>query len=295
MVKFGQPFKEFSQFEIAHVSIPDTAESFKKIKELGVDVASKNELAEFKPPSAHLLKTGIPAERKFRVIPDDKLPSGSKAREQLKKVIVGVAPVARVYAISDLSTLSDDVKKNLSNEVKQDLNFFNYYVVELGLNVLVGREAKIPDVMFEVDLYSDGKDRTDVATNSIMPLDTLKTMVSVDGKISIGFDKLLKLVPVVGTALSDIITLDFGKIEFKWELKKYEIDTSGPLNYDTYWHVYDTDNVQSFNPLIVLKAKKQLTKIFAKARLTYAIKMKGFLTPVEVYTDEKEIKIVPIM
>lgn len=294
MVKFGQPFKEFSQFEIAHISIPDTPDSFKEIKELGADVASRNELAELMPPSTHSLKTGPPAEIRL-VITDDKLPTGSKVSEQLKKVIVGVAPVARVYAISDLSTLSDDVKKNLSNEVKQDLNFFNYYIVELGLNILVGRVATIPEVMFEVDLYSDGKDRTDVTTNSIMPADTLKTMVSVNGKISIGFDKMLKLVPVVGTALSNIVTLDFGKIEFKWELKKYEIDTSGPLNYDTYWHVYGTENVQSFNPLMVLKAKKQLTKIFAKARLTYAIKMKGFLTPVEVYTDEKEIKIAPII
>jgi hypothetical protein len=295
LVKFGEPFKDFSQFGIDHISIPDTAESFNNIKELGVDAVSKNELAEFKPPSEHLLKKGIPEGRSFRVIPDDKLPSGSEACGQLKQIIVGVAPVARVYAISDLSTLSDDVKKNLSNEVKQDLNFFKYYVVELGLNILVGQEAKIPDVMFEVDLYSDGKDRTDVVTNSIMPLDTLKTMVSVDGNVSIGFDKLLKLVPIVGTALSDIITLDFGKIAFKWELKKYEIATSGPLNYNTFWHVYGTDNVQSFNPLMVLKAKKELTKITANARLTYAIKMKGFLTPIEVYTDVKEIKIVPII
>jgi len=292
LVKFGQPFKEFSPFDIAHISIPDTAESFKKIKELGVDVVSRNELAELKPSSMHLLKTGIPAETRLRVITADKL-TDSEAQKQLKKVKVGVAPVARVYAISDLSTLSDDVKKNLSNEVKQNLNFFDYYVVELGLSALVGREATIPEVMFEVDLYSDGKDRTDVTANSIMPQVALKKILSINGKISIGFDKLLKLVPVVGTALSSIVTLEFGNIEFKWELEKYEIDTSGPLDYDTYWHIYETKNVQSFNPLMVLKAKKKLAKIFAKARLTYAIKMRGFLTPVEAYTDEKEIKIVP--
>jgi hypothetical protein len=286
---FGGSFEKYASFGIAHMSLPYAAGDLKAIKGLGVEISSLNELAELRPSSSHMLTVGKEVEKSLRIVTKDQLSSESKKR-LLKTVKVGVAPVARVYAISDLSALSDEVKKNLSDEVKQNLSFFNYYVVELGLNVLVGQEATIPDLMFEVDLYSDGEDRTDVTTNSVAPTDTMRTVL--EGDVKIGLDKLLKLVPVVGTQISDIISIT--PIEFKWALKKYNIDTSGPLNYETYWHIYKTDNVQSFNPLMVLKAKKQLKRIYAKARITYALKMKGYFTDVEIYTDEKEIKILPI-
>jgi hypothetical protein len=289
LTEFGRSFEKYASFGIAHMSLPYTAGDLKAIKGLGVEISSLNELAELKPSSSHMLTVGKEVEKSLRIVTKDQLSSESKKR-LLKTIKVGVAPVARVYAISDLSALSDDVKKDLSDEVKQNLSFFNYYVVELGLNVLVGQEATIPDLMFEVDLYSDGEDRTDVTTNSVAPTDIMRTVL--EGDVKIGLDKLLKLVPVVGTQVSDVISIT--PIEFKWALKKYNIDTSGPLNYETYWHIYKTDNVQSFNPLMVLKAKKQLKRIYAKARITYALKMKGYFTDVEIYTDEKEIKILPI-
>jgi hypothetical protein len=285
--EFGKPFEKYSSFEVAHISLPGAISDLKAVKDFGVQVDSLHELSEFRPASSHMLTTAQKDES-YRVVTQRQLSKKSK-EALLSAVTVGVAPVARVYAITDINILSDAVKKELSDDVKQNLKYFNYYVVELGLNVAVGQEAKIPDLRFDVDLFSDGDDRTDVTTNSVAPADSMREIIK--GTVKIGLDKLLKLIPVYGPMVSDIISIT--PIEFNWALKKYNIDCSGPLNYKTFWRIYETDNVQSFNPLMVLKAKKNLTKIYAKARVTYALKAKGFFTDVQVYSDEKQIKILP--
>jgi hypothetical protein len=284
--KFGEPFKKYEPFGIAHLSFPNAAESLQNIQRLGVDIADLNELTELRPSSTHIFTAGKPVERSLRVVTNDQLSADSK-KKVLKEVEVGVAPVARVYAISpDQSDLSDAIKKTMP--------YFNYYVVELGLNVLVGQEAKIPELKFEADLYSDGKDRTDVTTNSVAPTDSIRTVVAVGGKISIGVSKLLELIPVVGKVVPDLIAIDINPIPFKWELKKYDIDTSGPLNYKASWRVYNTESIQSFNPMMVLRAKKKISKISANARVTYALKTGSIFTHTEVYSDEKKVSILPL-
>jgi hypothetical protein len=284
--KFGEPFRKYEPFGIAHLSFPNAAESLQKIQRLGVDIKDLNELTELRPSSTHILTAEKPVERSLRVVTNDQLSADSK-KKVLKEVKVGVAPVARVYAISpDQSDLSDTIKKTMP--------YSNYYVVELGLNVLVGQEAKIPELMFEVDLYSDGKDRTDVTTNSVAPTDSLHTAVAVSGKISIGVTKALEFIPVVGNVVKDLIPIDINPIEFKWELRRYDIDTSGPLNYEASWRVYNTENVQSFNPMMVLRTKKEISKIWANARVTYALGT-GFLKlHTEIYSDEKKVSILSL-
>lgn len=288
--KFGEPFKNYEPFGIAHMSFPNTAESLQNIKRLGVDIADLNELTELRPSSAHILTAGKPVEQSLRVVTNDQL-SADSMKKILKEVEVGVAPVARVYAISpDQPDLSDAIKKTIP--------YFNYYVVELGLNVLAGQEAKIPELKFEVDLYSDGKDRTDVTTNSVAPNNSIRTVVNVSGEISIGISKLLELIPFVGKVVSDLIDIDINPIEFKWELKKYDIATSGPLDYKVSWRVYNTESVQSFNPMMVLKTKKKISKISANARVTYQLETGGIFTRegrhTEIYSNEKKVSILPL-
>jgi hypothetical protein len=280
---FGEPFKEYETFGIKHVSFPDNSESFKNIREFGVEIKNLDELTILKPPSTHTLTT---RRQRLRVLTDEQLSTDSK-KKILHQVKVGVAPVARAYEISsDQPDLSLYIKKTLPN--------FNYYVVELGLNVLTGREASIPDLMFEVDLFSDGGDRTDVITNSVAPTDTLHTAVAVSGKIQFGVTKLLELVPVVGKYIKDIIPIEIDPIKFSWELKKYDIDTKGPLDYSTSWRVYNTETVQSFNPMMILRSRKKINKIWADARVTYRLGTGILKLHNEIYSDKKQVSILPI-
>ncbi len=273
------------------------------MKMLGVEVTDKNELTELRPASTDRLaytqiaykaeagkaKAGEPIERSLRVVTNDQLTDDSK-KKLLKQVMIEVAPVARVYPISS-------EQADLSDSIKKTLPYFNYYIVELGLNVCVGQEATIPELKFEVDLYSNGKDRSDVTTNSVAPTDSIRKVKIVDGKITIGISKLLELIPApVGGVFSNLINIDINPIEFKWELTKYIIDASGPLNYKAYWRVHDTDNVQSFNPIMVLRAKKNISKISAKARAIYVLKFSklGIFRHTEIYSDEKKVSVLPL-
>lgn len=285
MKKFGEPFKKYEPFGIAHMSFLNAAASLQNIQELGVDIVDLNELTELRPSSTCILATEKSVGRSLRVVTNDHLSAESRKKIQ-KEFEVGVAPVARVYAISPNQS-------GLSIAIKKTMPYFNYYFAELGLNVLVGQGAKIPELRFEVDLHSDGKDRTDVTTNSVAPTDSIKTVVAVSGKISIGVSKLLELIPV-GKVVSDLIPISINPIEFKWELKKYDIDTSGPLNYKASWRVHNTENVQSFNPMMVLRAKKEISKIWANARVIYALKTGSIFTHTEIYSDEKKVLIQPL-
>ncbi len=77
-----------------------------------------------------------------------------------------MAPAANVYQIPpDQQDLSDFVKKTLL--------WYNFYVVELGLNVMVGWEYQVPELLFKVGLRCD-RERTDVIAYDIAPKDETK-------------------------------------------------------------------------------------------------------------------------
>lgn len=283
--KFGKRFERYEPFGVAHLSFPNTRPHFSNIQKFGAKVSDINELTELTPEPTRMLAAEKSVAASLRILTDDKLIKDGK--EKLKQIQIEVAPVANVYPIPPK-------QKDLSESIKNTMSYFRYYVVELGLNICVGREAKIPEVNFEVDIYSEGKERTDTTTHSLAPTDTIRTIKIIGGKIGFNITKALKLIPApIGTMLPDILTIDINPIEFEWKLKRYDIDTSGPRNYKARWHIYGTDNVQSFNPTMILRAKKKLRKIYAKARITYGLKS-GFLKPIGVYSDEKEIKILPI-
>ena len=158
----------------------------------------------------------------------------------------------------------------------------------------MGREAKIPGLVFEVDLRSDGKDRTDVTAYDVMPNDKIKRVKVIEGKISLGVSKLLGLMPgLIGKVLPNLLSIDINPWEFSWELPRYQIDTSGPKNYHIYWRLYDTEVVQGFNPTMIVKVRKGVNKLTAMVRALYQIKT-GLLSPKEVRSDEKVIPILPL-
>lgn len=286
--KFGDPFKKYEPLEISHISVPDTAEAYNNLVNLGVS-EDRYALPDLSPPAPYVLTRGEPVKR----IVLTKAHFSDEIKKELKKAEVGVAPVANVYKFSP-------EQPDLSDFIKQSVHYFNYYLVELGLSVAVGREAKIPKLKYEVDLYSDeGKrDRTDVTTFSVAPTDRIKRVKIIEGKISIGINNLLKLIPgPIGKIIPNLMKIDINPIEFRWALRKYEIDVDGPLDYNVSWKIYGTEVVQSFNPLMILRARKEVSEIFAYVRILYELKT-GLLgklpgMPAEAYVDERKVDIFP--
>lgn len=283
--KFGRKFEEYEPFGIEHMAILDTGDKYetKFLEQYGLD---KNRLPEIIPTNEpYARRTDSGELHAIRVLKSGEIPA--EIEDELNKVVVEIAPTANVYQIpSDQQDLAEFIKKTLSE--------FDYYIVELGLNVMLGRKFKIPELLFEVDLKCSGE-RTDVTAYDIAPDDTIKHVKVISGKISLGITKLLKFIPgPIGQMLPDLLSIEINPWEFEWGFDRYMIDAAGKKNYRVYWKVYETNVVQGFNPTMILKTRKGVNSISASARVLYKFKV-GWLdiTP-EIRSNETKIKIWPI-
>ncbi|MGP8328901.1 MAG: hypothetical protein ACT6FF_01085 [Methanosarcinaceae archaeon] len=285
MKKFGEKFKEYKPFEIEHMGIPDTGNEFETqfFEEFDLD---KDRLPEIMPLSEpYACKAAGGELYALKVLEICKLTSTIK--DELNKIVIEVAPTANVYRIPDN-------QHDLAESIKRTLPEFNYYVVELGLNVLLGRKSKIPELLFEVDLTCDGKNREDVTAYDIAPNDNIKHIKVIGGKISLGITKYLKFIPEpIGEVISDLLIIDINPWEFEWGFDKYMIDAAGKKNYHIYWKIYETNIVQGFNPTMILKVRKGVNKISANVRAIYKLKGRFNITS-DIKFNEIEINILPM-
>ncbi|MBU6998448.1 MAG: hypothetical protein HXS41_04815 [Theionarchaea archaeon] len=209
-------------------------------------------------------------------------------QEELSRPVVGIAPAANVYMISP-------DQEDLADFIKRTLPIYNYYVVELGLNVLVGRTAQIPELLFQVTLKG-GTRETDVVAYDIAPKDEKKYTELISGsvKITLGISTLLKFVPSpLGEILPDLLNIDINPWEFKWGTTKCMIDTCGEKDCQVYWKVYETDTVQGFNPCMVVRAKKGIEIVSAHAKCIYKLKPSWCSITPRIESKEKKIPVWP--
>jgi hypothetical protein len=296
METFGSNFQSFQSFDIAHIAIPTTGDlnQTKFFKNYNLNEALLPEIMPAIKPYA--LKTRDSQLETFRIIGKDhglsiiKADIMSAATEEFPSLdlfLVSIAPTANVYSIPP-------DKPDIGDAIKQTLSVFNYYIVELGLNVLTGKRYSIPELTFHVEIVCN-KEKTDVTAFDIAPNDLFKVVQIISGKIGLGITKLLKLIPFkLGEEVSELLNIDINPWKFSWGYKRYMIDAAGIKDYKIHWKIYGTDNVQSFNPTLIMKARKSVNEIKAKVWCTYKFKSTIFDIFPEIKTDKKEIQILPM-
>ncbi len=257
MKKFGERFDEYEPIKVEHVSFFDT---------------DNREIIDKDISRPLRMKKASEQEEELRA--------------EMKSPIVEVAPTANAYQISpDQEGVADFIKKTLT--------WYNYYVVELGLNVMVGRESTVPELLFKVVLKSD-KGPMDAVAYDIAPKDETryKELLSGNVKINLGISALLKFVPFpLGEYIPDLLNIEINPWQFKWGITKYNIDACGEKDCNIYWKIYETEMVQGFNPTIIVRAKKEVEHMLAGVRCVYKIKSGRFATIPEFESKEKEVPI----
>ena len=290
MKKFGEKFEEYEPLGIESITIPDTGNKYER-KFLEYYKLDKGRLPEIMPTNelyAH--RTDKRELCTFRVLEWSKFHTIIEEENELDKAVVEVAPTANVYQIPHY-------QQDLDKYIKSTLSEFNYYVVELGLNVMLGREFKIPKLLFEVDLTCDSGNRTDVTAYDIAPGDKSEYIRLLSGKvkISLGITKLLKFVPApIGQVIPDLLSIEINPWEFEWGLDRCEIDACGRKNYQIYWKIYKTNVVQGFNPTMIIKVRRGVSNISAFVRSIYELKAGWWDITPEIKSKEVEIKIWPM-
>jgi hypothetical protein len=92
--------------------------------------------------------------------------------------------------------------------------------------------------------------------------------------------------------MNNLINIEINPIEFRWTIEKCMIDAFGKKNYMVKWKIYDTKNVQTFNPMMILKVRKNVSEISANATCEYKLKTGLFSADIKA-TPRKLIKIYP--
>lgn len=291
MKKFGEKFEEYKPLGIENLTIPDTGHEYERefLEHYDLDKDRLPEIMPTNEPYAHRTDRGELCT--FRVLGRSEFLTRIEEENELDRAVVEVAPTANVYQIPH-------DQQDLDEYIKRTLSVFNYYVVELGLNVMLGREFKIPKLLFEVDLKCDGRDRTDVTAYDIAPDDKSEYISLLSGKvrISLGITKLLKFVPApIGQVIPDLLSIEINPWEFEWGLDRYVIDACGRRNYKIYWKIYKTNVVQGFNPTMIIKVRRRgVSNISAVVRSIYELKAGWWKITPEIKSKEVEIKIWPM-
>jgi len=278
----GEAFPEYEPLEVAHISIPKGSTDARKIADLGA--FAPDAAAEILPEESFALakRSGKPTPL-LVVRAED---ASSDLGIELRQPLIEVAPAADVYRIPP-------DQPDLAKTIKATTEHFDYYLAELGLNVATGREAKVPALLFRVNLWGDTQERTDVTAFDVMPKDEVKEVQIVGGKISVGLTKALELVAgPVGKLAAQFLTLELNPWEFSWKYKRYMIDVSGTKNYHVLWKIYKTDRVQSFNPTLVLKVRKGVKAVRADVRAVYELQTRWFRR-VQAETKTRTVKLWP--
>ncbi len=287
MKSFGTKFRIYKPFKIEHLAVPDvrTNSGTKFLNRYGLQREKLTEIMPMDKARIYKMRRGgepHPLKVVGKSRPLDKI------KKELNKVVVGVAPGANVYQIPSN-------QPDLDKSIKNTLGEFNYYIVELGLNVMLGRQFKIPELLFQIDLKSDGQNKTDVTAYDIAPDNKIKHVKVLSGKINLGVNKLLKLIPSpIGQIVSGLIEIEINPWEFDWGFNKFMIDACGRKNYHLYWRVYKTNVIQGFNPCMILKVRKNVKNISASAKCIYKLKTNWWDITPDIKTNAQKIKIWPM-
>lgn len=285
MTNFERDFASYKRLNIQHIAFaePSSPKELVAFKDIGVDL---NSLPEIIPSDTRYVTSARgQAPHGLRVLVRQAIPN--ILVEQLRKTVVKIASTAPVYQIPEN-------QQDLSQLIKNTLPYFDYYVVKLGLVVLLNRGDQIPELLFEVNLESDAPDKTFVTGYDMAPNDTFKNIKIISGKVTLGVSKLLKFIPSpAGQAISELINIDLDPLEIKWNIRKCQINAAGNLDYKLYWRLYETSIVEGFEPTMILKVKKGVKKISASAKIIYKLKSGWLNITSEVKTAKMKIPILP--
>jgi len=291
MTRFGEDFDEteYQPLAVEHVSIPNINDDLER-EFLTANKLDKARLASIQPMiEPHAVKTGKVLLTNTVIRSSDITP-GTDLANELQKTVVKVAPTAHVYQLQ-----SD--QPGIDTSVKQTLSVFSYYMTELGLEVLLGDNVTLPELLLSVELTCDGKDQTDAVAYDIAPKDTIEWTTIVSGQISLGINNLFKLIPFpIGQEIANLIPITINPWKFDWKIAKYLINAVGELDYNIYWKLRGTDVAESFKPTLILKARKDVTIVAAKITCTYSMKQSKwkFWIPPQVRTVPQNVKILPV-
>ena len=112
---------------------------------------------------------------------------------------------------------------------------FDYLKSELGMNIILPK-GSINELRFNVTLTPIAGSADTVATDGF-PKGSIHSTSIVGGQVRIGITKGFKLIPVIGNAVAQLLSVDLNPWDFRiGSLKQIEVAFSGTLGPEIMWY-----------------------------------------------------------
>jgi hypothetical protein len=214
--------------------------------------------------------------------------SGPELKEALEENKIQIAPAVHIVDLNKRAT-----EKGIVLKTKSTMEEFNFYNVELGLNILLGKGYEIPRLRFMMEVFGDNRKSADVIAYDAFPHTQVKAVQIIGGKISLGVSDALSLIPFpIGHTISNLLQIDLNPWEFNWTYDQIHIMFSGRLSYDLNWDLRHRNIYRGFNPTLILRKRKRISKVLAKVNVIYGLKPPrswSFRRKIDFESEQKDI------
>jgi len=183
-------------------------------------------------------------------------------RNELYDATIRIAKFAQVHKIPP-----DNLDPSLrTNDVE-------YFRVDSGMNINVPR-GRIKALRFFLSFYADGRQSDDVWVLDGFPNDKIKRVTIVSGKVKVGMNNLLKMIPFT-QPIAGLLDIDINPWEFNWGYNTLEIGFADKYHYDVDWYLSGENVNQGFNYYLTIRKKNTARDVYAVAKAIWEYEPQG--------------------
>jgi hypothetical protein len=129
----------------------------------------------------------------------------SEIRDAIEANRIEISPAAHRV---DLVKMSQEVGQKLPENLSTTLDQYDYYNVQMGLNIILGEGYRLPELRFTTHLFGDDNINANVVAYDIFPDDQIKRVKIIEGEISLGVSELFQFVAgSIGKAIANLLKL----------------------------------------------------------------------------------------
>lgn len=206
-------------------------------------------------------------DRRYATLSSDiELADDEMARKMLNEITI---ELPNTIMETNLLDFNQSLTTPLKLDFKPKANL-NYYLIGVPINIMLPDHTEMMRFVLKLDMKSAGKGEDAPRAWDLCPRDQANTKEILSGSASIDVGKALKFIPVVGTPLTDVLTLKLD-VPFSWKTTTVMVQCSNVMSNPVKWYVKDQSIQRGFIGYVIIEAPKQ-THIDIDANLAVEIK-----------------------
>jgi hypothetical protein len=162
----------------------------------------------------------------------------------------------------------------------------NYLKSEMGMNIILP-EGHIDEMRFSVTLFPKHR----VIAIDGFPKDVIAEKEIVAGKIKVGISNAFKFIPVVGSHMEELLSIELNPWQFRLgSLRRVNVDFSGGFTSKPEWYFKKDGIKNDLKVALTIRKSKTVKKINGRVQAAWLYDP-GFLRKVRIGTNARFLKV----